>query len=170
MKGVWLVLCGIAVLSVPLGLYLARQPHGIPLLQWAYGVGPVLLGFAVGLAAIARVSPLVLVGLAALGVSVMAVQPGWTGVPTAWFLVSASGILFGALLATLALVYPTQGSAQTTFMGELAMPIYLLHPLFLSVMAKLFDAGPAIGATAAIIASGLVGVAMLASARLRALM
>lgn len=165
-----LLLSGIALLSVPFGLFLLGQVNSIPLAQWAHALGPVLLGFAIGLGGVRRTPTGAPLGFAVLGVGLLAAVLWWTGQPTARFLMSSSVILLGSALATLALAHPVPATAWMTYLGELAMPVYLLHPAFLSVMEKCCDAGSGVDASAAIVASAGVGIVMLASSRLRALL
>ncbi|QDV27316.1 acyltransferase family protein [Aureliella helgolandensis] len=97
----------------------------IPFLQWCFAFPSVMLGMIVGIRG-KRFDNAIIVG-AILATALLAFMGG--------FLSWSIPFAIGGLAAMIGWVFPLPAGNSVRFLGELALPIYLIHPLIISLVS-----------------------------------
>lgn len=140
----------IAGVSLPVSAALLEGKLPSPLAEWIYAIPAVLFACTIYLSNL-RSGRLIAL-LAALGVGFLAtLQVSDTGA-------NSLSLVLGVALSILAFQIKTPSTPLTKWMAMVSMPVYLMHPIFLSLGNRLIQADHnAIAALLAFVASAALG-------------
>lgn len=150
----------LSVAALPASVALTQLTPGHPWLEWSAALGPVGLGLALRGANGNRVRFSLLIAAACIGTAL------------SWLLYVALPLRvpigLAATIGALCFVSPSTG--LTRWIGWVAMPVYLIHPLALSPLMRVAQDWPAgVLALTAVLISAAAGTAILIFGRARQL-
>ncbi len=146
----------LSFLSLPASNWALSQNMPDPLPQWQYGLPAVIFGMAISFADRGRQKLLWVSGAAVFGsLAALLVSNHFSGL---------ASFFLGLNLALLVLASPVGSQPWTRLMGALSMPVYLIHPVFISLLQNFpgFETTVA-AATGSIVFSAVLGYAIVKS-------
>jgi peptidoglycan/LPS O-acetylase OafA/YrhL len=119
-------LVALAAVSVPASTLALNSDLTTPFAQWCYGLPAVFFAMAIHFANFDRVKLFCVIGATALSwLLVIAIADQMLG---------AVSLLLGVNLAVIVLAMPTTSGPWTQWAANVSMPVYLAHPIFLSLV------------------------------------